>query len=741
MKFPFFNQLDSYDCGPTCLKMISSYYGKKVDLENLRESSFITRNGVSLLGISQSAETLGYRTLIASLDIKTLILECPLPAILHWNQDHFVVLYKVKKKLLVFDSNDELRNYKFLIADPAHGVQYVTSEVIEKCWVQTLGRKGSAMFLEPTSAFYSPVITQNHSGTWLPLIKYLRPFKKQLISLFLYLLLSTSISISFPFINQNLVDRGILSKNHDLVTLFILAQLVLFFSGTILEILRSWLMLHMTSKISLHIVSDFLKKLMSLPIRFFDSKSVGDISQRINDHHRIESFLTDDLTNTVFSAIQIVILSIILFYFNFNIGITFVLLSFIGIAWIFLFQEKRRKMDYIRFIQNKTIQEKLFELVAGMQEIKLNGSEDTKRWDWEYTQQKLYRLNIKSLSLEQTQQSGFLFFSYLKNIALTYLSAIFVLNNTFSFGTMLSVSYIIGQTNSPLEQIVRFFKSAQNAKLSFSRLMEVQKKESEETKNEIEQGSIHHSLSCNDLVINNVSFQYQGPRSPYILKDLDMTIKHGRITAIVGKSGSGKTTLLKLLLGFYKPVSGEILLGNEDLSSMSPKWWRSKCGTVMQDGYIFSETIAKNIVLDGKEIDLYRFKSAAKISGIDEFVNELPLRYDTRIGANGTGLSGGQKQRILIARAVYKNPDFIFLDEATSSLDASNEKNIIKNLNTFFKGKTVVIVAHRLSTIRNADNIIVLERGRIIESGNHSELIALNGSYFSLIRNQMDFLG
>lgn len=742
MNFPFFSQLDSFDCGPTCLKMISEYYGKKIDLEFIRESSYITKEGVSLLGISQSAEKLGYRTLIASLDKETLINECPLPAILHWHQDHFVVLYKIKKPLSYPRSINKLDSYKFLIADPAHGIQYVSTSIIDKCWVQTDSQKGSALFLEPTSSFYSVSETKNDLGVWLRLAKYLIPFQHELARLFLYLSLSTAIALAFPFITQNLVDKGILEKDYNVITLFLAAQLVLFFSSTVFEILRNWLLLHMNSKISLHILSDFLKKLMSLPIRFFDTKSVGDVSQRINDHHRVESFLTGDLTNTMFSSIQIIILSIILLYFNLVIGLVFVLMSSLGVAWIFLFQKKRKKMDYIRFLQNRLMQEKLFELVVGMQEIKLNGSENTKRWDWEYTQQKLYRLSIKSLSLEQTQQSGFLFFSYAKNILLTYLSAIAVLDNTFSLGTMLSISYIIGQTNSPLEQIVGFFKSAQNAKLSFNRLMEVQSKESEEKQKELmEQNSMCNSqLNAEDLVLKNVSFQYQGPRSPYVLKDLTLTIKNGSITAIVGKSGSGKTTLLKLLLGFYKPTFGEILLGNDEISLLSPKWWRSKCGTVMQDGYIFSDTIIKNIVLDGKETDPIRFKRAVEASGVDEFIKELPLKYNTRIGASGTGLSGGQKQRILIARAVYKNPNFILLDEATSSLDASNEKNIIENLNIFFKGKTVVIVAHRLSTIKNADKIIVLDKGTIIESGNHSDLIALKGAYFHLVKNQMDFI-
>ncbi len=740
MRFPFFNQLDSFDCGPTCLQMISAYYGRNLELDTVRESCYITKEGVSLLGISQAAEKLGYRTLIASLDKETLIQECPLPAILHWNQDHFVVLYKIKSPLFT-NSNSTLNSYKFLIADPAHGVHYVGADIMDKCWVQTESHKGSALFLEPTSSFYSVRENVRDSKMWSRLTKYLVPFKQQFAQLLLYLTLSTAIALAFPFITQNLVDQGILVGDYNVITLFLLAQLVLFFSGTAFDIMRNWLLIHMNSKISLHILSDFLKKLMSLPIRFFDTKSIGDVSQRINDHHRIESFLTGVLSNTIFSCLQIIILAVILFYFSIVIGLVFVVMSCLGVAWIFLFQAKRKKLDYIRFLQNRVMHEKLFELVIGMQEIKLNGSENTKRWDWEFTQQKLYRLNIKSLWLEQTQLSGFLFFSYSKNIVLTYLAAIAVLDHSFSLGTMLSISYIIGQTNSPLEQIVDFFKSAQNAKLSFSRLMEVQEKESEERPRDSDElDAIYDPQLKNDVHINNVSYQYQGPRSPYVLNNLSFTIQHGSITAIVGKSGSGKTTLLKLLLGFYQPTAGQVMLGDAEVGSLSPSWWRSKCGIVMQDGYLFSETIAKNIALDGMEIDPERFKRAVEASGVDEFVQELPLKYNTRIGANGTGLSGGQKQRILIARAVYKNPEFIILDEATSSLDATNEKNVMQQLHTFFKGKTVVIVAHRLSTIKNADKIVVLEKGAIIETGNHTELLAQKGTYFNLVKNQMDFL-
>ncbi|MCX8481258.1 MAG: peptidase domain-containing ABC transporter, partial [Sediminibacterium sp.] len=559
----------------------------------------------------------------------------------------------------------------------------------------------------------------------------------KLLKIIFFILINMGIALSFPYINQNLVDKGILANNKSIVLLFIASQLMLFFSDTIISIIRNRLLLKVNAKISLHIVSNFLKKLLSLPIRFFDSKSVGDVTQRIQDHQRIQQFLTGDLINSAFAILELIIYNILLFYYQIKIGILFIILGTAGILWIFRFQKKRARLDYMLFNQNRTYQEKLHELVIGMQEVKLYGSEDFKRWEWEFIQQKLFRLNIKSLSLEQWQHTGFVFFSYLKNILISYFTAIAVINGQLSLGIMLSVSYIIGATNGPLEQLVNFFKNAQNANLSLSRLQEVHQKQSEEVNKHnahvFELAEIPASIE-----VSNVSFQYNGPRSSYVLKDIQFTIPKGKITAIVGESGSGKTTLMKLLLGFYKPVQGTIQINGINLSDINPYYWRSLCGTVMQDGYIFYDTIKRNICLDGKEVDKDKFTEACTIANVDEFVQNVPLGYKTLIGSSGLGLSGGQKQRILIARAVYKNPQFIFFDEATSSLDANNEHQIMAHLQTFFKDKTVLIIAHRLSTVKNADNIIVLEKGHLIEQGTHQQLVQKKGNYFRLVKNQLE---
>jgi ATP-binding cassette, subfamily B, bacterial len=732
--FPFYKQLDVFDCGPTCLQMVARFYGKKYSMAYLRDECFITKEGVSLLGISQAAEKIGLKTLMVKVSLEGLKNDCPLPAILHWNQDHFVVLYKIKR------ANRFSRQpaYRYIIADPGQGMMTLSEEVFLQCWQPAGSVQGIALLMEPTPDFYSKKTTlPTATNGYKTLLRYLRPYHKQLVWLFTFMVLSIAITVALPYLTTSLVDKGVIPHNPSAVVLLIFIQFVLYAGSSLLDVLRSWVLLNMNAKISLNIISDFLKKLLRLPIRFFDSKSVGDVSQRITDHHRIENFLTTDIITSIFSILQIIVFSVILFTYRLNIWITFTLCSLAGIGWIFLFQKKRQQMDYIRFNQSKTTQDKLFELVVGMQEIKLFGSENTKRWEWEHLQIKQYRLNIRSLKLEQLQQTGYYFLTYSKNIIISYMAAMSVIHQQFSLGVMLSISFIIGQTNGPLQQLIQFFKSAQDAKLSFNRFQEVHEKADEEKEEYPVQaevaGEIHEAIR-----LENVSFQYQGPRSPFVLQDIDLVIPKGKVTAIVGASGSGKTTLMKLILGFYQPTAGNVLIGNHNLADFSPSWWRQQCGTVMQDGYIFNDSIKKNIVADGSDADPLRFEQAVEVSRADEFVNQLPLQYHTRIGTSGTGLSGGQKQRILIARAVYKDTNYLLLDEATSSLDANNESAIMDSLDNYFIGKTVVIIAHRLSTVRNADQIIVLEHGRIVETGDHFSLATKRGRYYELVKNQLE---
>jgi ATP-binding cassette subfamily B protein len=734
MTYPFCKQLDAYDCGPACLKMLAEFFGKTYPLDFLREECFLTREGVSLLGITQAAEKIGFHTLMAKATLPMLKEDCPLPAILYWNQEHFVVLYKVYRPRLSFKAEPV-----YIIADPEHGIRHLCEADFKSCWLSDNGSQGICVLLEPTAAFYERHATAFHKRNELKrLLAYLRPFRRQLSGLVILMCISLAMTTAFPYLAKGLVDKGILGKNHHLITIFSFSQLILYCSSSVFDIIRNRMLLNVNAKISLNIISDFLKKLFQLPIRFFDSKSVGDVAQRITDHQRIESFLTGEMVNTAFSVIQIILFSGILFSYRINLWLVFTALSVLGVIWILLFQKKRRQLDYIRFTQSKNTQEKLFEMVIGMQEIKLFSGESAKRWEWEFLQMRQFRLNLKSLRLEQLQQSGFTFITYFKNTLLSFIAASLVLKGDISLGVMLSVSFIIGQTNGPLQQLVQFFKSAQDARLSFSRLQEVHDRASEEDSVVEKIRPAATNSAAGAITLRDVSFQYQGPRSPYVLRNIDITIPKKRITAIVGASGSGKTTLLKLLLGFYSPTEGEISVGEDRLDNISPSLWRSKCGTVMQDGYIFNDSIRKNITMGRDESDNNDFERAVSVSNVREFAESFPLKYNTRIGASGLGLSGGQKQRVLIARSVYKDPDYLFFDEATSSLDANNETEIINNLAEFFIGKTVVVIAHRLSTVKNADQIIVLDKGRVVEAGDHRSLTEQRGKYYALIKDQLE---
>lgn len=728
------------DCGSACLKMIAGYYGKNYSLEYLREIAHFGREGVSLLNLSNAAEEIGLSTLRVKLNLKILIKDCPLPCIIHWNQNHFVVLKEIKSSFI------NSKDFTIKIADPAHGIISIDQNTFLDNWISTADNKGTALLLEPSPAFFKKQNIVNSGKGFSFLFKYLHPHKRYIIQLLIGMLATSMISLAFPFLTQLLIDYGVREKNLNVVYLLLLSQLFLFIGNVLIDIVQNWLLLHVNVRVSLNIISDFLVKLLKLPIKFFDTKSVGDITQRINDHHRIETFLTGVTLNTLFSLINIIVFTFVLFFYNILIVVIFTLLSLLAVAWIFLFQNKRKHLDYKRFTRNKENQDKLFEMITGMQEIKLYGSERAKRWEWENLQIKVFKLNLKSLALEQNQKSGFIFLSQLKNILISFLAAKAVINGELSLGMLLSISYIIGQTNGPLEQLVTFFKAAQDARLSLDRMNDIHnRKEEENIANQIPEASEPLNCSCSanadKILINNLSFQYEGPSSPFVLKNITFQIPEGKVTAIVGTSGSGKTTLVKLLLGFYKPTSGNITIGQIPLENISPKTWRSRCGTVMQDGYIFSDTIAKNIALDGEDVDDERMQLAVNAANIKEFIESRPLGYTTKIGNNGSGISGGQRQRIFIARAIYKNPRYLFLDEATSSLDANNEKKIMKNFHGLFKGKTVVVVAHRLSTVKNADQIIVLNNGEIVEMGNHVSLIQNKQYYYELVRNQLELEG
>ncbi len=727
-KFPHYLQPDAMDCGPTCLRMIAKHYGKNYSLETLRNKSFIGRDGVSLFGISEAAETLGFRTLGVAVNMQQLITEAPLPCILHWNQNHFVVLYHIQQKG---------KTTYFHISDPASGKYKLTKTEFEKCWLSTKRSNentGICLLIETTPDFYAAEDEKQNKASFKFLLKYLLPYRKLFFQLILALFLGSVLQLIFPFLTQSVVDLGISTKNIEFVYLLLIAQLFIYFGKTSLDFIRGWLLLHISTRINISLISDFLIKLMKLPIRFFDTKLIGDLMQRISDHDRIENFITGSTLNILFSFINFIVFGIVLLSYSVKIFFVFLLGSTLYVLWILIFMKRRRELDNKRFAQMSSNQSNLYQLITGMQEIKLNNCERQKRWEWERIQAGIFKVNMQSLSLSQYQQAGSVFINELKNIFITFLSATAVINGNISLGMMLSIQYIIGQLNSPLEQMINFIQVMQNAKISMERLSEIHNKDNELDENK----QVINELSDNKTIsVENLCFNYNG-NSENVLNNINLEIPKNKVTAIVGASGSGKTTLIKLLLGFYPPTRGNIKVGFSRLEVINQKFWRSQCGVVMQDGFIFSDTIAKNIAVGDENIDKTRLNYSVEMANIKDFIESLPLSYNTKIGQEGNGLSQGQKQRILIARAIYKNPEYIFLDEATNALDANNEKIIIENFNKFFVGKTVIVVAHRLSTVKNADKIIVLEKGEIVESGTHLELTNIKGKYYHLVKNQLE---
>lgn len=727
--FPFYHQYDATDCGIACLRMIAKYYNKRISMEWLHSRIPSNSEGVSLMSISNGAKQLGFKTIGIMVSSQQLCEQVPLPCVAHWEQNHFVVIWRIVKKK---------SGYLFKIADPAIGLlEYNEEELLGK-WQSTRKNnenRGVVLLLEPTADFFE-MKDMSDKTSLSYLFSYLGQYKKYIIQIFLGLLIGSSIQLVLPFLTQAIVDTGINYKNLNFVYIILAAQLTLFVSSRAVEFVRSWILLHMSARVSLTILSDFLLKLMKLPLSFFDGKMTGDIYQRISDHDRIEQFLTVESFQVVFSLINLIIFSIVLSMYNIPILIVFLIGSLFYIIWLFLFMNKRKELDYRYFGVQTKGQNYIIELINGMNEIKLNHCEESKRWEWEYLQAERFNLGVRRMSLTQTQYNGSSFINELKNIIITVMAAAAVINGQMSLGMMLAVQYIIGQLNGPLVQAIQFIYTVQDARISLERLGEVHNKPEEDAQ---EPYKIKEFSFDRNIYINELYFQYNGPKSAIVLNKISLEIPKGKITAIVGASGSGKTTLIKLILGFYRPVAGNILIGDKQLNEYSINWWRNQCGTVMQDGYIFSDSIAKNISMCMEhQIDVDKLRQAAITANINDFIESLPLKYNTQIGQEGVGLSQGQKQRILIARAVYKNPAYIFFDEATNSLDASNEKIITQQLNRFFAGRTVVIVAHRLSTVRSAHQIVVLEKGCIVEIGNHETLIHQKGAYYHLVKDQLE---
>ncbi len=729
MSFPFIKQPDSMDCGPACLRMVSEHYGKRYTLEHLRENCFIGRDGVSMLGISRAAEKIGFHTVGGRITFDKLSEKAPLPCIVHWKQEHFVVVYGIRKNR---------KGYRISVADPGKGLLTYSREEFCNNWVSTCTQgeeKGVALLLEPTNLFYEQegdsAPSQNRlKFLWKYLVKYKRFFTQLILGLFI----GSILQLIFPFLTQAIVDTGISGKDIGFIWLVLIAQMMLLFSRTAIDFIRRKILLHISTRINVSLISDFFIKLMKLPMKFFDTKLTGDLLQRIEDHRRIENFLTSQTITVLFSAFTFVIFSIVLFIYNIPIFAVFLAGSILYGLWIMVFLKKRRVLDYKMFEQQAINRNVTYQLITGMQEIKLQGCEQRKRWEWEDVQADLFDVNLQSLNLRQGQEAGGILINELKNILVTVLAATAVISGNLTLGMMLAIQYIIGQLNSPVEQVMNFIYQWQDVGISLDRMNEIHTQRNEEN----ESRTVAELPTERSIRIQHLCFKYDGARPDYVLDDIGLEIPQGKVTAIVGASGSGKTTLVKLLLGYYAPNEGRITVGTTGLEEMNLTWWRTRCGAVMQDGYLFSDTIARNIAVSGDEVDLERLRYATRIANIAEDIERLPLGYNTKIGQDGQGVSQGQRQRILIARVVYKNPPFIFLDEATNSLDANNEKAIVENLEAFYRDKTVVVVAHRLSTVKNADQIVVLDGGRIAETGTHGELTQKRGKYYELVKNQLE---
>jgi ATP-binding cassette subfamily B protein len=724
--FPFYRQLDSNDCGATALRIIAKYYGKNFSNEFLRNKCVTLKGGASLIDISNAAESIGFRTSYLKLSFDQLK-KTPLPLIVYWGQRHYIVVHKIKKKIHV--------------ADPAVGLIKYSKDEFLRSWLNSKDNgewQGIALLLEPTDALYSFEQKSPKSTSGISFFfNYLKPYKKYFFQIIFGMLIGSFMQLIVPFLTQALVDQGIGNKDINFIYLILFAQVSLLIGRTSVQFIRSWIMLHISARISVSLISDFILKLVSKPLSFFTKKSIGDIMQRIGDHGRIQSFITSSSLNVIFSIFNFIVFSAIILYYNSLIFITFIIGSIAYTLWVIYFYKRRRELDHKRFAQSAENKNSLYQLVSGIQDIKLENCEELKRQEWQSIQLNLFRVNINFLQLNQVQQVGALFINEFKNIAITVIAAKMVLDGSITFGMMLSIQYMIGMLNSPINQMIGLLRQYQDAKISLERLQEIHFDQHPVNSDKIDLISIDSLSSSSTIEFKNLSFSYLENQDSPTLENINLKIPLNKITAIVGSSGSGKTTLLKMILKFYQPNEGSILLDNLSLDMVDERSLRDLCGAVLQDGQIFKDSIAKNIGLKDGEVDMKKITEVADLANILKYINKLPLKFDSKIGLDGQGISQGQKQRILIARALYKNPQILLLDEATNALDNRNESIIVQNIVKAFNGKAIIIAAHRLSTIKIADQVVVMDNGKIAGIGSHEELLGSNELYYGLIRGQM----
>jgi ATP-binding cassette, subfamily B, bacterial len=706
--------------------MIMKFYGKNISPSTVREKCQTTKEGVSLIKISDVAEQFGLRTLYLKVNFNKLN-ELQLPLIAHWRQRHFIVVYKVTRDIVY-------------VADPAHGlIKYTVAEFCDG-WtgVRNDVPVGVILLLEPTPEFEDLYLDDNERKKGLSYFySYLKPHKAFFLQVILGLLFGSLIQFIFPFLTQSLVDHGIGNRDIEFIYLILFAQVSLLLGRTAVEFIRSWILLHVSTRISISLISDFISALMKKRLSFFDNRTIGDIMQRIGDHSRIQSFMTSSLFSAIFSVFNFIVYSVIILFYNTQIFGVFIAGSVIYAVWVILFFKKRKELDFKRFEKSAMNQSSLIQMVTGIQEIKLQNCEKLKRWEWEKVQSKLFRINIERLKWTQIQQVGATLINESKNIAITIIAAKLVIDGQITFGMMLALQYMIGMLNAPINEFISLLQQYQDAKISLERLSDVH---FDKTDQNDSIGITHNIPKLNNsgsIILKNVSFKYEGS-TELSLDCINVAIPLNKVTAIVGVSGSGKTTLLKLLLKFYKPTSGSISINDVDISTIDEVDWRNVCGAVLQDGFIFSDTIARNVAVVDEHIDNTRLVESLKSANLYDHIMGLPLRFQTKIGIEGKGLSQGQKQRILIARAIYKRPELLLLDEATNALDTKNEATIMDNLDILFGRKTVLIAAHRLSTIRRADQIIVLDKGKLVEIGPHDQLLKNGGYYHDLVMTQLD---